>query len=106
MESTKRTLTLFSNDVQEAESIQNDVQKTESIQIEKLVAIQAEVMATQYNTTCFDVKQLQKILRVGESNVYRLLRSGKLAYQTIGKRKVVPVAVLAQYLFENPGKKP
>ncbi len=72
--------------------------------LEKLVAIQAEIMANQYGATCFDVKQLQRILGVGETNVYQLLKSGKLPCQTIGRRKVVPVVALAQYLVKGEEK--
>ena len=69
-----------------------------SEQIKMLVEIQTNIFVHKYGATCFDVKQLQKILRVGESNVYQLLRSGKLPCQTIGRRKVVSVAALAQFL--------
>ena len=70
-------------------------------QIKMLVEIQTNILVQEYGATCFDVKQLQKILQVGESNVYRLLRSGKLPCQTIGRRKVVSVAALAQLLVEG-----
>lgn len=66
--------------------------------LEKLVEIQALALATTYNTTCFDVKQLQEVLGVGETNVYRLLRTGKLSSVTIGRRKKVSVSSLAQFL--------
>lgn len=66
--------------------------------LEKLIEIQAMALSNTYHTTCFDVKQLQEILGVGETNVYRLLRSGQLFSQTIGRRKVVPVSALAQFL--------
>lgn len=65
---------------------------------DKLIEIQAVALATTYHATCFDVKQLQDILGVGETNVYRLLRSGALPSRTIGRRKVVTVATLAQFL--------
>ena len=68
--------------------------------MEKMIEIQAVALATVYHTTCFDVKQLQDILGVCETNVYRLLRSGELPSRTIGRRKkVVPVAALAKYLI-------
>lgn len=66
--------------------------------LEKLVEIQAKMLVDTYHTTCFDIKQLQEILCVGETNAYRLVRSGKLPSQTIGKRKIVPVSALAQFL--------
>lgn len=66
--------------------------------LEKLIEIQALALATTYHATCFDVKQLQDILGICETNVYRLLRSGELPSRTIGRRKVVPVVALAQFL--------
>lgn len=66
--------------------------------LEKLIEIQAVALATTYHATCFDVKQLQDIFGVCETNVYRLLRSGELPSRMIGRRKVVPVAALAQFL--------
>lgn len=66
--------------------------------LEKLVEIQAKMLVDTYHTTCFDIKQLQKVLGIGETNAYRLVRSGKLPSQTIGKRKIVPVSALAQFL--------
>lgn len=74
------------------ESIKSDTS------LEKLVEIQAKVMVDTYHTTCFDIKQVQEVLGVGETNAYRLVRSGKLPSQTIGKRKIVPVSALAQFL--------
>lgn len=68
------------------------------LDLEKLVEIQALALSSTYHTTCFDVKQLQEILGVGETNVYRLLKSGQLPSQTVGRRKVVPVSALAQFL--------
>lgn len=73
----------------------NEAQKPN---LEKLVEAQARLMAEEYGATCFDVKQLQKILGVGESNVYQLLKNGALACRTIGRRKVVPVIALARFL--------
>ena len=66
--------------------------------LEKLVEIQALALARTYNATCFDVKQLQEVLGIGETAVYRLLRSGKLPSRSFGRRKVVPVCALAQFL--------
>lgn len=68
------------------------------LDLEKLMEIQALALANTYHSTCFDVKQLQEVLGVGETNVYRLLRSGQLSSQTVGRRKVVSVSALAQFL--------
>lgn len=76
-------------------ALPNEAQKPE---MEKLVEAQARLMAEEYGATCFDVKQLQKILGVGESNVYQLLKSGTLACRTIGRRKIVPAVALARFL--------
>ncbi len=85
---------LFDTDKQHVQ-----VSKVPDAELEKLVEIQAKLMVEEFGATCFDVKQLQTILSVGESNVYALLRSGKLPHQTIGRRKIVPAAVLARYLI-------
>lgn len=66
--------------------------------LDKLVEIQALALSATYNTTCFDVKQLQEVLGVGETNVYRLLRSGRLFNKRVGRRVIVPVCALAQFL--------
>ena len=85
----------------------NDNQKVypvEGTSIEKLVEIQALALANTYHATCFDIKQLQEVLGIGETNAYRLVRSGKLPSQTIGKRKIVPVSALAQFLVKGEKK--
>ncbi len=64
----------------------------------KQVESQARLMVEKYGTTCFDVKQIRDILGIGESNVYRLLRSGKIVCKTIGKRKIVSAVSLAHFL--------
>lgn len=76
----------------------NDERSKKNNDMDKLIAIQALALSATYNTTCFDVKQLQEVLGVGESNVYRLLRSGQLLSQRVGRRIVVPVSALAQFL--------
>lgn len=79
----------------------NDIQKVypvEDTSIEKLVEIQSLALVNTYHATCFDIKQLQEVLGVGETNAYRLVRSGKLPSRTIGKRKIVPVSALARFL--------
>lgn len=84
---------LFNSSVKETRH-----KKETSIDFKMLVEMQAKMIVSEYKATCFDVKQLQKILNVGESNVYQLLRSGKLPSLTVGRRKVVPVVELAQFL--------
>lgn len=74
--------------------------------IDKLIETQANILVQQYGTACFDVKQLQSILQVGETNVYQLLRSGKLACRTVGRRKIVAAVVLAQFLVTGGEKTP
>ena len=81
----KRQLFQENTDRKTNENAKNDTN------IEKLVV-------DTYQTTCFDIKQLQKVLGIGETNAYRLVRSGKLPSQTIGKRMIVPVSALAQFL--------
>lgn len=76
----------------------NDKNLEKRNSMKKLVEIQALALASTYNTTCFDVKQLQEILGIGETTVYRLLRTGKLSSRSFGRRKVVPVCALAQFL--------
>lgn len=86
-------------------SIDNQkVYPVEDASIEKLVEIQAIALVNTYHTTCFDIKQLQEVLGVGETNAYRLVKSGKLPSQTIGRRKIVPVSALAQFLVMGEKK--
>lgn len=66
-----------------------------------LIALQMELIERQYGAVCLNVKQLAQVLNVGESNVYELLGSGKLHVKTIGKRKVVPIVSLAEYLVNS-----
>lgn len=80
-------------------TVKNEDKSTKNdANLEILVSIQAQMLVDTYHTTCFDIKQLQKVLGIGETNAYRLVRSGKLPSQTIGKRKIVPVSALAQFL--------
>ena len=74
--------------------------------IDKLIETQANILVQQYGTACFDAKQLQSILQVGETNVYQLLRSGKIACRTVGRRKIVAAVVLAQFLVMGGEKAP
>lgn len=74
--------------------------------VDKLIETQANILVQQYRTACFDVKQLQRILQVGETNVYQLLRSGRLPCRTVGRRKIVAAVVLAQFLVTGGEKTP
>ena len=66
---------------------------------DKLIEIQAKALVEEYHTTCFSVKQIQKVLGIGETNTYKLIRSGRLPSQVIGRRRVVPVAAIANFLI-------
>ncbi len=79
-------------------TVEDKKSSTVKTDLEKLVEIQARAMVETYHTTCFDIKQLQEALGIGETNAYNLVRSGKLPSQTIGRRKVVPVAAVAKFL--------
>lgn len=81
-----------------------DESSKDDTKLEKMVEIQAKMLVDTYHTTCFDIKQLQEVLGVGETNAYRLVRSGKLPSQAIGKRKIVPVSALAQFLVMGEKK--
>ena len=64
---------------------------------DKLVTIQASQLRGAYKTDCLDVKQLQQVLNVGESNAYDWVKTCP-AVRIIGRRKVVPVVWVAYYL--------
>ena len=82
-------------------SLFGQTQKSESqrqqVEVDKLVKIQADQLHSVYNTSCLDVKQLQKVLNVGESNAYEWLKSCN-AVRVVGRRKVVPIVWVAYYL--------
>ena len=65
--------------------------------LDKLVSIQTSQLRGVYKTDCLDVKQLQQVLNVGESNAYDWLKNCP-AVRMIGRRKVVPVVWVAYYL--------
>ena len=65
--------------------------------IEKLVKIQADQLLHVYNTNCLDVRQIQQVLNIGESNAYDWVKNCP-AVRLIGRRKVVPVVWMAYYL--------
>lgn len=67
------------------------------VDVEKLVSIQASKLREEYKTDCLNMKQLQQVLNVGESNVYLWAKECK-AVRIIGRRKVIPVVLVAQYL--------
>lgn len=69
----------------------------QQIDLDKLVKIQADQLRGVYKTDCLDVKQLQQVLNVGESNAYEWLK-GCTAVRVIGRRKVVPIVWMAYYL--------
>ncbi len=84
----------------QGETVKNQAKNVkQDTKTEKLVEIQALALVNVYHTTCFDVKQLQEVLGIGETNAYKLVRSGKLPSLTIGgRKKVVPVSALAEFL--------
>lgn len=63
----------------------------------KLVEIEAKLLRDTYKVECLDAKQLQTVLNVGETNVYDWLKKCRFV-RTIGRRKVVPVISVANYL--------
>lgn len=65
--------------------------------VERLISIQATALREEYKTDCLNMKQLQQVLNVGESNVYAWVKECK-AVRVIGRRKVVPVVLVARYL--------
>lgn len=67
---------------------------------DKLVTIQASQLRGAYKTDCLDVKQLQQVLNVGESNAYDWVKTCP-AVRIIGRRKVVPVVWVAYYLVTD-----
>lgn len=67
---------------------------------DKLVTIQASQLRGAYKTDCLDVKQLQQVLNVGESNAYEWVKTCP-AVRIIGRRKVVPVVWVAYYLVTD-----
>ena len=82
-------------------SLFGQIQKPESQHqnkdLDKLVKIQADQLRQNYGTDCLDVKQLQQVLNVGESNAYDWIKSCP-AVRVIGRRKVVPIVWVAYYL--------
>ena len=65
--------------------------------LDKLVKIQADQLRQNYGTDCLDVKQLQQVLNIGESNAYDWIKNCP-AVRVIGRRKVVPIVWMAYYL--------
>ena len=100
MNTAKYSGSLFSSKKQSPQQLQEKVNTEfyKDIDLVKLIHSQAELLVKEYSAVCFDVKQLQEILNVGETNAYALLKNNELPYIVIGRRKVVPVMALATYL--------
>ena len=71
--------------------------QSQQIEVDKLVKIQVDQLRGVYKTDCLDVKQLQTVLNVGESNAYDWIKNCP-AVRVIGRRKVVPIVWVAYYL--------
>lgn len=71
---------------------------TDKKELFDMIALQAKLLTEQYHTTCFEVKDLQKVLNIGESNAYELVRKGRLTSQKIGRRITIPVVSVAKFL--------
>ncbi|MBK5240235.1 helix-turn-helix domain-containing protein [Clostridium sp.] len=93
----KLTGTIFNTSSNKTKSI-NDIREL-TVDIEKLIKMQYELLKNKYNSDCLNVKQLQEVLNVGETNIYTMLKQEKLPFRTIGRRKVVTVMALANYLM-------
>ena len=72
-------------------------EQTQGLDVAQLVEIQAKVLRDTYQVECLDAKQLQTVFNVGETNVYDWLKKCQ-AVRTIGRRKVVPIVAVANYL--------
>ena len=84
------TGSLFGNAPKPESQHQNkDLDKLDKIQVDQLRGV--------YKTDCLDVKQLQQVLNVGESNAYDWVKNCP-AVRVIGRRKVVPIIWMAYYL--------
>ena len=73
---------------------------TSQVDTEKLISIQSEQLRKTYGTECLDVKQLQQVLNVGETNAYKWMKKCP-AVMVIGNRKVVPIVWVAYYLVHG-----
>lgn len=67
------------------------------IDVDRIVSIQASKLREEYKTDCLNMKQLQQVLNIGESNVYSWIKSCN-SVRVIGRRKVIPVILVARYL--------
>lgn len=74
-----------------------EIKQLQRIDVGRLVEIQAKLLRDTYKVECLDAKQLQAVLNVGESNVYDWLKKCRFV-RTIGRRKVVPIIAVANYL--------
>lgn len=64
---------------------------------DKLIEVETDRLRRTYGTDCLDVKQLQQVLNVGESNVRDWIKKCPVV-MVINRRKVVPVIWMAHYL--------
>lgn len=64
---------------------------------DKLIEIETNQLRHIYGTDCLDVKQIQQVLNIGESNAYDWLKHCP-AVRIINRRKVVPIIWVAYYL--------
>lgn len=67
------------------------------IDLSKLVAIQCAQLRETYRTECLNAKQLQRVLNIGESNVYAWIKKCP-SVRIVGRRKVVPIIAVASFL--------
>ena len=74
-----------------------EIKQSPCTDVAQLVEIQAKLLRDTYKVECLDAKQLQAVLNVGETNVYDWLKKCQ-SVRTIGRRKVVPIIAVANYL--------
>ena len=79
------------------ENRSKETEQTQGLDVAQLVEIQAKALRDTYQVECLDAKQLQTVFNVGETNVYDWLKKCQ-AVRTIGRRKVVPIVAVANYL--------
>lgn len=74
-----------------------ETEQTEGLDVAQLVEIQVKELRDTFHVECLDAKQLQTVFNVGETNVYDWLKKCQTV-RTIGRRKVVPIVAVANYL--------
>jgi excisionase family DNA binding protein len=67
------------------------------------VAALKTVKLTSTEAKVYDVEQARAVLRIGRNNFNRLLASGELKSIQIGRRRVVPVAAVDQFIARHMG---